>query len=88
MSVEQKPPGLVDRRLPATYNVRDCGSFSMRYARSFKNAAASEFGADIIKEHYAVMKALREGDVEAARTSARTRFERAADRLAARADFA
>ncbi|MEM1076337.1 MAG: FadR/GntR family transcriptional regulator [Pseudomonadota bacterium] len=53
-----------------------------------KNAAASEFGADIIKEHYAVMKALREGDVEAARTSARTRFERAADRLAARADFA
>ena len=53
-----------------------------------KNAAASEFGADIIKEHDAVLAALRAGDVETARTATRTRFERAADRLAARADFA
>ena len=53
-----------------------------------KNAAASEFGEHIIQEHEAVMTALREGDVEAARSAARTRFERAADRLSARADFA
>lgn len=53
-----------------------------------KNAAASEFGPAIIAEHRAVLEALRAGDVEAARTATRTRFERAADRLAARADFA
>ena len=53
-----------------------------------KNAAASEFGAKIMKEHKAVLEALRASDVEAARRATRTRFERAADRLAARADFA
>lgn len=53
-----------------------------------KNAAASEFGSAILGEHHAVLVALRSGDVEAARTATRTRFERAADRLAARADFA
>ena len=53
-----------------------------------KNAAASEFGATIMEEHRAVLEALRSGDVEAARTATRTRFEGAADRLAARADFA
>lgn len=53
-----------------------------------KNAAASEFGPAILDEHLAVLVALRSGDVEAARTATRTRFERAADRLAARADFA
>ena len=53
-----------------------------------KNAAASEFGSSIMKEHHDVLDALQTGDVEAARTATRTRFERAADRLAARADFA
>lgn len=53
-----------------------------------KNAAASEFGPEIIAEHSAVLDALRAGNTEAARTATRTRFERAADRLAARADFA
>ncbi|MGY3439788.1 FadR/GntR family transcriptional regulator (plasmid) [Marinovum sp. KMM 9879] len=53
-----------------------------------KNAAASEFGPAIMAEHQAVLDALHASDVEAARTATRTRFERAADRLAARADFA
>lgn len=53
-----------------------------------KNAAASEFGPAIMEEHRAVLDALHAGDAEAARTATRTRFERAADRLAARADFA
>jgi DNA-binding FadR family transcriptional regulator len=53
-----------------------------------KNAANSEFGEAIMQEHRAVLEAIRSGDVEAARTATRTRFERAADRLAARADFA
>ena len=53
-----------------------------------KNAAASEFGPTIMAEHHAVIEALRSGNVEAARTATRTRFERAADRLSARADFA
>lgn len=53
-----------------------------------KNAAMSEFGPLIMQEHFAVLEALRAGNVEAARTATRTRFERAADRLAARADSA
>ncbi|MEP5151465.1 FCD domain-containing protein [Planktotalea sp.] len=53
-----------------------------------KNAAASEFGPAIMAEHTAVIEALRSGDAEAARTAARTRFQAAADRLAAREDFA
>lgn len=53
-----------------------------------KNAAASEFGPDILKEHRAVMDALHAQDAEAARIATRTRFERAASRLAERADFA
>lgn len=53
-----------------------------------KNAAASEFGPAILQEHRAVLDSLRARDVEAARTATRFRFERAADRLAARADFA
>ena len=53
-----------------------------------KNAAASEFGPAIIDEHRAVIDALRAGDAEAARMATRTRFERAAERLAAREDFA
>lgn len=51
-------------------------------------SAASEFGPDTIKEHDAVIPALQQGDVEAARTAAGNLFERAADRLAARDDFA
>lgn len=53
-----------------------------------KNAAASEFGVAIMQEHRDVLDALRAKNVEAARTATRTRFERAAERLAARADFA
>lgn len=53
-----------------------------------KNAAASEFGAAILQEHRDALDALRAKNVEAARTATRNRFERAAERLAARADFA
>lgn len=53
-----------------------------------KNAAASEFGPAILAEHRAVLDALRAGDAEAARVATRNRFERAAERLVARADFA
>ncbi len=53
-----------------------------------KNAAASEFGPDIIAEHRAVLDALQARDIEAARVATRRRFERASARLAARADFA
>ena len=53
-----------------------------------KNAAESEFGPAILDEHRAVLDALHAGDAEAARVATRTRFERAAERLAARADFA
>jgi GntR family transcriptional repressor for pyruvate dehydrogenase complex len=53
-----------------------------------KNAAASEFGPTILSEHRAVLDALIDGDAEAARLATRIRFERAAARLAARADFA
>jgi GntR family transcriptional regulator, transcriptional repressor for pyruvate dehydrogenase complex len=53
-----------------------------------KNAAASEFGPAIISEHLAVLDALKARDVEKARLATRTRFERAAARLAAREDFA
>ena len=47
-----------------------------------KSAATPEFGPAITAEHQTVLDALHAGDVEA------TRFERAANRLAARADFA
>lgn len=53
-----------------------------------KNAAASEFGPPIMAEHRAVLDALHARDPEAARSATRARFERAAARLAARADFA
>lgn len=53
-----------------------------------KNAAASEFGPTIMAEHKAVLDALQKGDIEAARIATRHRFERAAERLTARADFA
>ncbi|WP_027135622.1 FadR/GntR family transcriptional regulator [Geminicoccus roseus] len=53
-----------------------------------KNAAASEFGAAILAEHEAVLDGLARQDAEAARLATRTRFERAAERLIAREDFA
>lgn len=53
-----------------------------------KNAAASEFGPSIIDEHRAVIQALEDQDVEAARVATRERFERASARLSAREDFA
>ncbi|KFB09387.1 FadR/GntR family transcriptional regulator [Nitratireductor basaltis] len=53
-----------------------------------KNAAASEFGPHILDEHRAVLEAIKNGDAEKARQAARSRFERAAERLAAREDFA
>lgn len=53
-----------------------------------KNAAAAEFGPEIMQEHRAVLDALHAQDPEAARTATRSRYERAAERLAARADFA
>jgi len=52
-----------------------------------KNAAACEFGASILGEHRAVVEALRARDAEAARQATRTRFDRAATRLAQRADL-
>lgn len=52
-----------------------------------KNAAASEFGPEILAEHGAVLKALQDKDIEGARVATRVRFERAAQRLAAREDF-
>ncbi|WP_158585678.1 FadR/GntR family transcriptional regulator [Pseudooceanicola sediminis] len=52
-----------------------------------KNAANSEFGPQIMAEHHAVVDALIARDAEAARLATRSRFERAAHRLAARQDF-
>lgn len=53
-----------------------------------KNAAATEFGSAILSEHRAVLDALGKKNSEAARLATRTRFERAAERLVAREDFA
>ncbi len=53
-----------------------------------KNAMASEWGARVLAEHEAVYAALRARDVERARAATRTHFERAAKRLADRADIA
>lgn len=52
-----------------------------------KNAAASEFGPTILDEHRAVRDALEIQDASLARRATRQRFERAAERLAAREDF-
>ncbi len=53
-----------------------------------KNAMAAEWGRDVLEEHRAVYQALERGDAERARTATRTHFERAAGRLANRADIA
>lgn len=65
------------------------GSLQSNLRSAFlKNAAASEFGPAILAEHRAVVDALAARDAEGARLAARTRFERAAERLTARADLA
>lgn len=53
-----------------------------------KNAAVSEFGDSVLAEHRAVLNALTDQDPERARVATRERFERAAERLIAREDFA
>ena len=55
---------------------------------AIKNAMAAEWGRDVLEEHRAVFRALETGDAEQARTATRTHFERAARRLACRADLA
>lgn len=52
-----------------------------------KNAIAAEWGEDILKEHVNVFNALRDKDAESAREMTRAHFERAAMRLADRADI-
>lgn len=55
---------------------------------AIKNAMASEWGREVLDEHRAVYQALDAGDAEQARAATRTHFERAARRLACRADIA
>lgn len=55
---------------------------------AIKNAMASEWGSEVLEEHRAVFGALEAGDAERARLATRTHFERAAKRLASRADIA
>ncbi|WP_226579240.1 FadR/GntR family transcriptional regulator [Acuticoccus sediminis] len=55
---------------------------------AIKNAMAAEWGSEILDEHRAVYQALEAGDPERARLATRTHFERAARRLANRADIA
>lgn len=57
-------------------------------AVAIKNAMASEWGREVVEEHRAVFTALEAGDAERARLATRTHFERAARRLASRADIA
>jgi GntR family transcriptional repressor for pyruvate dehydrogenase complex len=53
-----------------------------------KNAKVAEWGESILKEHSAVFEAIRKCDPTAARKATRLHFERAAQRLIVRADFA
>lgn len=53
-----------------------------------KNAKAAEWGKAVLAEHHAVFDAIRAQDAEAARRATRDHFERAAQRLADRADIA
>lgn len=55
---------------------------------AIKNAKASEWGPQVLREHEAVFDALSAGDPERARSATRAHFERAAKRLADRADLA
>lgn len=55
---------------------------------AIKNAMASEWGREVLEEHRVVYQALDAGDAERARIATRNHFERAAQRLASRADIA
>jgi len=55
---------------------------------AIKNAMTVEWGREVLDEHRAVYTALDAGDAEKARIATRTHFERAAQRLADRADIA
>lgn len=52
-----------------------------------KNAIAAEWGDDILKEHVSVFNALKDKNADMARDMTRAHFERAAKRLADRADI-
>ncbi len=55
---------------------------------ALKNARAAEWSLSVLAEHEAVFDALRDQDPEAARSATRRHFERAAQRLIDRKDFA
>ncbi|WP_420392841.1 FadR/GntR family transcriptional regulator [Acuticoccus sp.] len=55
---------------------------------AIKNVLACECGPKALDEHRMVYRALREGKADAARVATRTHYERAAARLADRADYA
>lgn len=55
---------------------------------AIKNAKVTEWGEAVLAEHQAVFDAIRTGDAEMARRTTRDHFERAAQRLADRADIA
>ncbi|WMS44336.1 FadR/GntR family transcriptional regulator [Acuticoccus sp. MNP-M23] len=55
---------------------------------AIKNAMASEWGREVLEEHRAVYRALEAGNPDEARIATRNHFERAAQRLANRADIA
>lgn len=55
---------------------------------AIKNAMIAEWGDEVLREHRAVYTALEAGDAEQARLATRAHFERAAQRLAQRADIA
>ncbi len=52
-----------------------------------KNTAASEFTDEVLRQHRAVLEAIRDGQAEAAREATQIRFMNAAEKLAAREDF-
>ncbi|WP_163268895.1 FadR/GntR family transcriptional regulator [Chelativorans alearense] len=62
--------------------------FENLHSVAVKNAKATEWGTAVLAEHQAVFEAIRAGDTEAARKTTRDHFERAAQRLADRADIA
>jgi GntR family transcriptional repressor for pyruvate dehydrogenase complex len=53
-----------------------------------KNAMAAEWGEQVLDEHRSVLAAIESGSADAARVAARAHYERAARRLADRADIA
>ena len=53
-----------------------------------KNAMASEWGGQVLREHQLVFDAIESGNAEGARDATRAHFEQAARRLADRADIA